>query len=176
MTSPKRLRKYYNKLLQKVGKKYPEMVARVEGHSYYNSHLHNIGRKWFFSRAVGVVGETATHALMGHSFYLKTYYRRSPEERLADYLRAMPHLSFSKAPIASNKNHFDVQVVGKDDEATVRAGVHLRAGRERQSSLQERDCGVSVREVTHFLCFLAERQWRGRNLSSLLTMNREWTT
>ncbi len=117
--STKRLRKYYHKLLQKVGKQYPEVLERVEEHSYYNLHLHNLGRKWFFSKTVGVVGETTAHALMGHSFYLKTYYRRLPEERVADYLHAMPALSFFKGRTAGSDKHYDVKAVRKDDETRV---------------------------------------------------------
>jgi len=119
VSNPKRLRKYYDKLLRTVGRKHPEVMQRVEGHSYYNLHLHNMGRKWFFSKAVGVVGETAAHALMGHSFYLKTYYRKSLEERVADYLRAMPAVSFLRAPTASAGKHFDVRAADKGDEVTV---------------------------------------------------------
>jgi integrase len=117
--TPKRLRRYYNKLLRNVGRRYPEVAYRVEGHSYYNLHLHNAGRKWFFTKVVGVVGETAAHGLMGHSFYLKTYYRKSLEERTADYLRAMPMVSFLKGPTTIFGRHFAVKAVAKDDEAAV---------------------------------------------------------
>lgn len=55
-------------------------------------HPHSF-RKFFFSRVVGVIGETAAHALMGHGSYLKTYYKRPEEERALDYLRCMPHLT-----------------------------------------------------------------------------------
>lgn len=55
-------------------------------------HPHSF-RKFFFSRVVGVIGETAAHALMGHGSYLKTYYKRPEEERARDYLRCMPHLT-----------------------------------------------------------------------------------
>jgi len=55
-------------------------------------HPHSL-RKFFFSRVVGVIGETAAHALMGHGSYLKTYYKRPEEERARDYLRCMPQLT-----------------------------------------------------------------------------------
>jgi len=55
-------------------------------------HPHSF-RKFFFSRVVGVIGETAAHALMGHGSYLKTYYKKTEEERAGDYLRAMPYLT-----------------------------------------------------------------------------------
>jgi integrase len=53
-------------------------------------------RKFFFSKAVGVIGETAAHAMMGHGSYQQTYYRRTEEERTNDYLKCMPHLSIFK--------------------------------------------------------------------------------
>ncbi|MGD0072398.1 MAG: site-specific integrase [Candidatus Bathyarchaeia archaeon] len=53
-------------------------------------------RKFFFSKAVGVIGETATHAMMGHGSYQQTYYRRTEEERAKDYLKCMPHLFIFK--------------------------------------------------------------------------------
>jgi hypothetical protein len=52
-------------------------------------------RKFFFSKAVGVIGETAAHA-MGHGSYQQTYYRRTEEERSKDYLKCMPYLSIFK--------------------------------------------------------------------------------
>ena len=53
-------------------------------------------RKFFFSKAVGVIGETAAHAMMGHGSYQQTYYRRTEEERAKDYLKVMPCLSIFK--------------------------------------------------------------------------------
>jgi len=53
-------------------------------------------RKFFFSKAVGVIGETAAHAMMGHGSYQQTYYRRTEAERAKDYLKCMPYLSIFK--------------------------------------------------------------------------------
>jgi len=61
-------------------------------HERRKIHPHSF-RKFFFSRVVGVIGETAAHALMGHGSYMKTYYKRSEEERARDYLRCIPHLT-----------------------------------------------------------------------------------
>lgn len=58
-------------------------------------HPHSF-RKFFFSRVVGIIGETAAHALMGHGTYLQTYYRRTEQERAQDYLRCMPYLTIIK--------------------------------------------------------------------------------
>ena len=110
----KHMRRYYTKLLKKAG-----LAQKIENHKYYQLHLHNIGRKYFFSKTVGIIGETASHALMGHSFYLKTYYHKPLEERLADYLRTMPTLSFLKATQVSSTKHFDVKSVVKSDEKTI---------------------------------------------------------
>ncbi len=53
-------------------------------------------RKFFFSKAVGIIGETAAHAMMGHGTYMQTYYRRTDQERAQDYLRCMPYLCIFK--------------------------------------------------------------------------------
>jgi integrase len=61
-------------------------------------HPHSF-RKFFFSKTVGVIGETASHALMGHSSYMKTYYRITEKERTKDYLKCMPYVTiFSESP------------------------------------------------------------------------------
>lgn len=61
-------------------------------------HPHSL-RKFFFSKVVGVIGETAAHALMGHGSYMKTYYRRTEEERRRDYLTCMVNLTvFGESP------------------------------------------------------------------------------
>ncbi len=65
---------------------------KIEGHPYYQIHPH-IFRKFFFTNAVGPMGEVATHAMMGHSFYLKTYYARPLADRQADYRKATSSLS-----------------------------------------------------------------------------------
>jgi integrase len=67
-------------------------------HGRRRIHPHSF-RKLFFSRVVGVIGETAAHAMMGHGSYLKTYYKRTEEERARDYLKCVPHLTvFSESP------------------------------------------------------------------------------
>jgi len=67
-------------------------------HGRRRIHPHSF-RKFFFSKVVGIIGETAAHAMMGHGSYLKTYYKRTEEERGRDYLKCMPHLTiFSESP------------------------------------------------------------------------------
>lgn len=65
---------------------------KIQGHKYHEIHPH-IFRKFFFTNAVQAMGETATHAMMGHQFYLKTYYRRSLEDIRKDYQKAAPNLT-----------------------------------------------------------------------------------
>ena len=67
-------------------------------HGRRKIHPHSF-RKFFFSKVVGVIGETAAHAMMGHGSYLKTYYKRTEDERASDYLKCMPHLTiFAESP------------------------------------------------------------------------------
>ena len=61
-------------------------------HGRRKIHPHSF-RKFFFSRVVGIIGETAAHALMGHGTYLKTYYKRPENVRARDYLKCMPYLT-----------------------------------------------------------------------------------
>lgn len=83
----KRFRRTLARWLPKWG-----LEGRIEGHPYNRIHAHVL-RKYFFSNAVGPMGEVATHAQMGHSFYLKTYYARPLADRQADYRKAIPSLT-----------------------------------------------------------------------------------
>lgn len=85
--TPARFRRTLGRWLPKWG-----LDKRIEGHRYHQIHPH-IFRKFFFTQAVGPMGEVATHAQMGHSFYLKTYYARSLADRQADYRKAIPSLT-----------------------------------------------------------------------------------
>jgi integrase len=84
---PEKLRITLRRWLPKWG-----LGQKIEGHPYHQIHPH-IFRKYFFTNAVGPMGEVATHAMMGHSFYLKTYYARPLADRQADYRRAIPSLT-----------------------------------------------------------------------------------
>ena len=59
---------------------------------FHKIHFH-LFRKFFLTKGTDTIGEHAAHSLCGHSFYMDTYYRRSAEERQADYLRLMPKLT-----------------------------------------------------------------------------------
>ncbi|MDG7016332.1 MAG: tyrosine-type recombinase/integrase [Nitrososphaerota archaeon] len=66
--------------------------ARLDYHRIHKIHFH-LFRKYFLTKGSDVIGEHAAHAPCGHGFHLDTYYQKSEEERTADYLRLMPHLS-----------------------------------------------------------------------------------
>ncbi len=74
------------------------MVARaglnemIDGHRIHKLHFHNF-RKFFLTKGSDTIGEHAAHALCGHGFYMDTYYRKSEEERAADYLKLMPRIT-----------------------------------------------------------------------------------
>jgi integrase len=84
--STKDFRETLYRVLPKMG-----LGQRIEGHRYWQVHPH-VFRKFFFTNAVGAMGETAAHAMMGHSFYLSTYFRRPLEDRRADYRKAACNL------------------------------------------------------------------------------------
>ena len=94
----KRLRRYYTKLLKKC-----KLDVKIPNHKYYNLHLHNLGRKYFFSRMIGSLGETATHALMGHKRWWQVYDRRSLDERVAEFKAHMSRLYIQRSASAQSK-------------------------------------------------------------------------
>jgi len=66
-----------------------------ENHRVHKIHLYSF-RKFFYSKTMPVIGEERAHALMGHGSYMKTYNKRTPEERKADYLKCAEALSIIK--------------------------------------------------------------------------------
>lgn len=68
------------------------MDEKIEGHRTHKIHFH-LFRKFFLTKEVDALGDHAGHALIGHGFYMDTYYRKSEVERKADYLKLMPHLT-----------------------------------------------------------------------------------
>jgi integrase len=75
---------------------FPEWDQKAGDSRVHQLHLYSF-RKFFFSQAVPIIGEHAAHALMGHGFYMKTYYRRPREKRAEDYRRLIPHLTIGEA-------------------------------------------------------------------------------
>jgi len=57
-------------------------------------HFHAF-RKFFRTTVGNVCGRDYAEALMGHSFYMDTYYQLSPEEKYQKYLAAEPYLTIS---------------------------------------------------------------------------------
>ena len=87
--TPTKFRERYNRVIKRAG-----LYKPIQGHKYNVLHPH-IYRKYFFSVAVGIIGETAAHALMGHSFYLKTYFLKPLADKQADYQKLIPILTFN---------------------------------------------------------------------------------
>jgi Phage integrase family len=93
----------------------------IEGHRIHKVHFH-VFRKFFVTKGSDVIGEHAAHALCGHGFYMDTYYQKSEEERAADYLKLVPHLSAfskietSKEEILATFNRQFLSMAGYTDE------------------------------------------------------------
>lgn len=90
----KKLHKYFYRLLKNA-----ELDQKIEGHKYYNLHLHNLGRKYFYSKMVGGLGSDATRGLMGHSQWWATYDKRPLDERAAEYKANMNRLYVMQAQV-----------------------------------------------------------------------------
>ncbi|MDG6964761.1 MAG: tyrosine-type recombinase/integrase [Nitrososphaerota archaeon] len=93
----------------------------IEGHRTHVVHFH-LFRKYFLTKGSDVIGEHAAHALCGHGFYMDTYYKKSVEERAADYRRLVPHLTVfgrvdpGQADVLSAMNRRFLQVFSFTDE------------------------------------------------------------
>ncbi|MDG7009121.1 MAG: hypothetical protein JRN06_13000 [Nitrososphaerota archaeon] len=113
------------KMAMKTFKAVRERAQLDEKFGYRNTfrkvHFH-LFRKFFLTKASDVIGEHAAHALCGHGFYMDTYYKKSVEERAADYRRLVPHLTvFAKvetgqAEVLSAMNRRFLQVFSFTDE------------------------------------------------------------
>ncbi|PUA32955.1 MAG: hypothetical protein B9J98_03465 [Candidatus Terraquivivens tikiterensis] len=65
----------------------------------YKIHIYSF-RKFGFTKVADTLGEIAAHALAGHEAYMITYYRKTREERAADYLKVAPKLMVLTQPLS----------------------------------------------------------------------------
>lgn len=79
--------------LQKQLRDVPEL-SKMNGNGVHSIHFHAF-RKFFRTIVGNAVGRDYAEALMGHHFYLDTYYNLHDEERKSLYLKAEPHLTIS---------------------------------------------------------------------------------
>ncbi|MBI1829736.1 MAG: site-specific integrase [Thaumarchaeota archaeon] len=79
-------------LLQRINK-IPELAILNEN-SRKAIHWHAF-RKFFRTTVGNVVGRDYSEALMGHSFYMNTYYQLSEDKKREMYLQAEPYLTIS---------------------------------------------------------------------------------
>ena len=76
-------------------KKNPELLAKNEN-GYHSIHFHGF-RKFFRTNVGNVCGRDYAEALMGHGFYMDTYYQLPDDKKTQMYLDAEPHLTISDA-------------------------------------------------------------------------------
>jgi len=81
------------KSLERGIKKIPELNIKNEN-GVRVIHFHAF-RKFFRTTVGNEVGRDFAEAIMGHSFYLDTYYQLSNEKKCELYLKAEPHLTIS---------------------------------------------------------------------------------
>jgi hypothetical protein len=94
---------------------------KLENHRIHKIHFH-LFHKYFLTKGSDVIGEHAAHAICGHGFYMDTYYKKSAEERAADYRKLVPHLTVfarvepGQADVLSAMNRRFLQVFNFTDE------------------------------------------------------------
>ncbi len=101
--------------MKKYTKNIPELAKRNEG-GRYMIHFHAF-RKYFRTVVGNAVGRDYAEALMGHHFYLDTYYNLPEEKKREMYLQAEPFLTIS-----------DYAQIEKD----------LRSVKQRQKQIEEK--------------------------------------
>lgn len=81
------------KLLRENIKKIPELKLFNEN-GRYAIHFHGF-RKYFRTNVGNICGRDYAEALMGHGFYMDTYYQLPEDKKKQMYLDAEPHLTIS---------------------------------------------------------------------------------
>jgi hypothetical protein len=115
----------------------------IENHRTHKIHFHSF-RKFFLTKAVDTLGDHAGHALCGHGFYMDTYYRKSEEERKAEYLKLMPRLSVfgregvSKDEIVATFNRQFLKLSRYTDEEIDTLGDLTQLSPEQLTELQDK--------------------------------------
>lgn len=94
-------------------------------------HFHAF-RKYFRTVVGDVVGRDYAEALMGHHFYMDTYYNLPAEKRREMYLKAEPHLTISDfEKIERNQNRI-VERNREIEEALAKLGIKLSTNLEKR--------------------------------------------
>ena len=71
----------------------PEL-AKLNRNGRFQVHFHAF-RKFFYTTVSNVVGADYANALLGHRFYLDTYYNMPKEKQKELFLKAEPYLTIS---------------------------------------------------------------------------------
>lgn len=81
-------------------KKIPDLTVKNEN-GLMAVHFHAF-RKFFRTEVGNACGRDYAEALMGHSFYMDTYYQLPEEKKCQMYLEAEPHLTISDTKLIEN--------------------------------------------------------------------------
>jgi len=96
--------------LREIVRSIPDLNVKDE-YGRQTIHLHSL-RKYFRTTVGNVVGRDFAEAIMGHSFYLDTYYQLSEEKKKEMFLQAEPYLTMSDfEAVESNIKQMDEKYV-----------------------------------------------------------------
>jgi hypothetical protein len=97
----------------------------------YGIHIYSF-KKYGFTKTADVLGELAAHAIAGHQEYLITYYRKTREERAADYRRLTPKLQLFTTPSDAEKQQqaIEDEVKGLPTEALAQVLQYLKTAKK----------------------------------------------
>ncbi|MBI2936714.1 MAG: hypothetical protein HYY22_00755 [Thaumarchaeota archaeon] len=72
-------------------------LERRDGKNVYTIHIYSF-KKFGFTKIADTISDLAAHAIAGHQEYLITYYKKSREDRAADYRKVTPKLQLFTTP------------------------------------------------------------------------------
>jgi hypothetical protein len=79
--------------LREIVRSIPDLNVKDE-HGRQSIHLHSF-RKYFRTTVGNAVGRDFAEAIIGHGFYMDTYYQLSDEKKREMFLQAEPYLTMS---------------------------------------------------------------------------------
>jgi len=91
--------------LREIVRSIPDLNVKDE-HGRQSIHLHSF-RKYFRTTVGNAVGRDFAEAIIGHGFYMDTYYQLSDEKKREMFLQAEPYLTMSDF-VAVEKNYKNI--------------------------------------------------------------------
>jgi len=97
----------------------------------YNIHIYSF-KKFGFTKIADTIGEVAAHAIAGHQEYLITYYKKTREDRAADYRKVAHKLQIftTSNDVEKQQKVIEEEIKGLPPEALAQVLQYLKTAKE----------------------------------------------